>query len=539
MGTRTTPFRCRLTMRGVVIVVCVLVVLAVAGVSGWVLAHRSTSNYRVAVAELGTVSATLQSTGTVEAVDSAQLSFQVAGQVANVAVGPGQQVTAGQVLATLDTSSLASAVDTAQSAVSDAQTKLASDQTSQASAATSTTTTTTVPPTSSEAGTSAVNTAQAAISSEQRKTTADSTKEKTDSAQASSQCATTGGDAQASAAELSPGAPSGAGGATGTPTTTTTPTSTTTTTESSTPSSCFAALHQVEVDQANISEDEQAVAQDESSLAKLENSGASSSNSKSGSSAAASSSVTLYDVDNDQASLDADEAQLSQAQVSLDEAELVSPISGTVASVTVAAGQTVGAGSSTAAITVISPQAFEVSTTASVSNISELKLRDKVDVRLDGQSGSLKGSVIQVGPPPTSSSSTSYPVIVSLPGITSGLYDGGSATVSIIVGSAAGVVTVPTSALHLLSNRTYVGEVRNGVLRDVNVVIGVKGSTRTQVLAGLKVGDVVALANMSQPLPSSSSTAGGAGAGVGSLTGGGFRGGANVGRAATSTTAGR
>ena len=120
--------RRRLIIGGVVLVV----VLGGAG-AAWAATRPSGPNYRTATAVAGTVTSTLDLTGTIEPVSEATVSFPVTGQVASVAVTQGQQVTAGQTLAQLNTTSMASELDSAQSSVATAQAKLASDQTSQTS----------------------------------------------------------------------------------------------------------------------------------------------------------------------------------------------------------------------------------------------------------------------------------------------------------------------------------------------------------------------------------------------------------------------
>src|SRR6185437_13783352 len=78
---------------------------------------------------------TLLSTGTIEPVSQANVSFPVAGQVASVSVGPGSRVRAGQVIARLSRTALASAVSAGQSEVGAATVRLAADQASQTTAA--------------------------------------------------------------------------------------------------------------------------------------------------------------------------------------------------------------------------------------------------------------------------------------------------------------------------------------------------------------------------------------------------------------------
>src|SRR4051812_19384124 len=99
-GKRRFPGR-----RIVVIGVVVLVLLVVAFF--WVRAATAEPpRPRLATAENATVAQTVDATGTIAAAQEADLSFQVSGQVTAIPVAVGQQVSTGQVLATIDSASL-------------------------------------------------------------------------------------------------------------------------------------------------------------------------------------------------------------------------------------------------------------------------------------------------------------------------------------------------------------------------------------------------------------------------------------------------
>ena len=93
-------------------------------------------SYRTASVERADVDATLDSLGTIQPINQANLSFPVAGNVESVPAAVGQQVTVGQILAQLDSTALDGQVASARSAVAAAQAKLASDQSSQTSGTT-------------------------------------------------------------------------------------------------------------------------------------------------------------------------------------------------------------------------------------------------------------------------------------------------------------------------------------------------------------------------------------------------------------------
>jgi hypothetical protein len=85
------------------------------------------------------------------------------------------------------------------------------------------------------------------------------------------------------------------------------------------------------------------------------------------------------------------------------------------------------------------------------------------------------------------------------------------------------VLTVPTSAVHTTAAGNTVQVLENGSPRSVSVEIGASDPTRTEILSGLQLNQVVVIAVVTSSVPSS-------GAGT-VLGGGGTRGGTGGGAA--------
>jgi membrane fusion protein, macrolide-specific efflux system len=88
-----------------------------------------------AVARVDTLSRTVAVTGTLEPSQRADLDFPAGGQVATVDVEVGQEVTAGQVLASVDAASLPGQVAQAESSLASARARLTADRDADASSA--------------------------------------------------------------------------------------------------------------------------------------------------------------------------------------------------------------------------------------------------------------------------------------------------------------------------------------------------------------------------------------------------------------------
>lgn len=135
--------------------------LATAGLLGYQAASAGTSSdrYRTVTAAAGTVTQVLSLSGTVHHVAQASVSFPTSGKIIAVNVRAGDTVTAGQALASIDTTPLQNAVLAADATYKNAVAQYETDQSTYASSSTTTTSatkaataTTTARPTSTATG---------------------------------------------------------------------------------------------------------------------------------------------------------------------------------------------------------------------------------------------------------------------------------------------------------------------------------------------------------------------------------------------------
>ena len=232
----------------------------------------------------------------------------------------------------------------------------------------------------------------------------------------------------------------------------------------------------------------------------------------SGGSGGSSPSDSAATIASDEAAIDTAQADVVNAQQSLSDAQLNSPIAGTVASVGLSVGATVGANSSTATVVIIGTQAFETTATLTSTQVTSIKVGDTANVLVDGATKSIVGTVSQVGPVQSSDGTYSYPLVVSLPTSATGLFTGSTAAVSVITSEAKNVLALPTSAVDTNGTQHYVLVLSGGSLTDKSVKVGLVGYTFTQVTSGLNEGDRVVLADYSEAVPTSNTaTVGGFG----------------------------
>ena len=119
--------------------VVVVLIAAAVGLTLWLTSGSSTApgltvTTVTATATTGTIQQTVASSGTLEPASQSDENFAVSGTVTAVDVKAGQTVTAGQVLATVDTTALSEDVNAAEAQVTAAEDKLSSDESSGAAA---------------------------------------------------------------------------------------------------------------------------------------------------------------------------------------------------------------------------------------------------------------------------------------------------------------------------------------------------------------------------------------------------------------------
>ncbi len=214
------------------------------------------------------------------------------------------------------------------------------------------------------------------------------------------------------------------------------------------------------------------------------------------------------------------------AQQDLAGATMTSPISGTVATVNIAAGARLsssagGSGSGTSAsgsggsgasgsggsgsassssaqIVVITTNAWVVDASVSSADLAQVKKGLQAQMTPTGARQPVFGTVTSVGIIATTSGGTaSFPVTIDVTGTPAGLYAGGSADVSIVVRQIADAVTVPTAAIRSENGQTVVHQVKNGATVSTPVTLGLISGATTQITKGLGDGDEVVVESRS------------------------------------------
>lgn len=478
--------RLRVSRRGRRVVAGVTVAaLAAAAITAYA-ASGASASYRTATVALGNVTQVLDLTGTVSPSGRSDLQFGTAGTVSKV-LAVGSVVHRGDVIASLDTTELGRSLVIAQASVAQALAQLSTDQ----AALNAPTTSTTVAPTRArgDAAESAVAAAQAAcVGSTAHAPTA----------------VRPGGSGPSATPSVAPSAGAPSASAPGAPTSSPAPVSsapTATPSRSTNPAACAAALQKVN----------QAVRALNASTGAA-GTGASGATSSRG----AQPHVTQATISRDEATLAQARTRVIQAQQALTGAVISAPADGTVVQTDVTPGAAATAG--TAAVTVIGAGVTTVSINATVAQVAKMAIGQSATVSSTLGAKVATGRVTWIGQLPSSSSTSTFPVVVTLSGNGKVLEAGAPVDVAVALGTADGVVTVPSSAVRDGSVSVLAG----GAATTTRVTVGLVGPDRTQITSGLTPGETVVLADLSAALPTSTVNQGRFGGGLGGF--GGFGG---------------
>jgi uncharacterized membrane protein YgcG len=169
----------------------------------------------------------------------------------------------------------------------------------------------------------------------------------------------------------------------------------------------------------------------------------------------------------------------------------------------------------------------------SESDIGEVKVGQPATVTLDAVPGvELGAHVTQIATVGTSSNGVvSYNATLTVDQSDSRVKPGMSASAAVIVGQAQGV-SVPNAAVTGTGSLGTVNVLENGKTVQQQVVVGLRGDSRTQIVSGVNAGQQLVVTVVLPPLNSSTTstsgsngTLGGGFPGAGLGGGGGFRGG--------------
>jgi HlyD family secretion protein len=185
------------------------------------------------------------------------------------------------------------------------------------------------------------------------------------------------------------------------------------------------------------------------------------------------------------------EVSLEEAKARLAEAQISAPFAGTVTAIEVQEGENVSA---LAPLIILSDLAtLEILAQIDEIDVAEVAVDQKVQTRLDAFPGQeLKGMITRVAPAATTErGSTTYQAVVRFEETDLPLKLGMGANLKITTLEKADVLLVPNRAIQPLGRKKVVRVLEGGTVREVEVVTGLSNESETEIVDGLREGEVV------------------------------------------------
>lgn len=189
------------------------------------------------------------------------------------------------------------------------------------------------------------------------------------------------------------------------------------------------------------------------------------------------------------------EAALQVAKNNLAEAQIVAPFDGVVAAVNIRAGEP--ANNALPAMVLADVSHFYLDVAVDEVDVARVVVGQGVTVTLDALPNALLAATVEkIAPTATTTQGVvSYLVRLGLAETDAPLRGGLTATGAIVVAEARNVVLVPNWAIRRdrQTGEAFVGFLRNGVIEEVAVTLGLRDETFSEIISGVNAGDVIAV----------------------------------------------
>lgn len=192
------------------------------------------------------------------------------------------------------------------------------------------------------------------------------------------------------------------------------------------------------------------------------------------------------------------QAALEVARNNLKDAQIVAPFAGVVAVVNIRLGEVATA--ALPAIILVNKNSFYIEVGVDEVDIARIAAGQAVTITVDALPNDVFSGVVErISPQSTVNAGVvNYPVRVRVQSSDERLRGGMTSTTEIVVREAKAVVLVPNWAIRREAGQTFASIVRNGQLEEVEVKLGQRNESVSEVLSGLSVGDVVGVSTARQ-----------------------------------------
>ncbi|MDZ4862235.1 MAG: efflux RND transporter periplasmic adaptor subunit [Gemmatimonadota bacterium] len=194
-------------------------------------------------------------------------------------------------------------------------------------------------------------------------------------------------------------------------------------------------------------------------------------------------------VEEQEAVATAAEAAARAAEALLVRSQLVSPLSGVVAEVTVQPGERVAAGQALAAV--VDDAVLDLVAAVPAADLGLLRVGLTAQIAVEGGGAAATGRVRAIAPALDTSTNAAQ-VLIRVSGGGAGMRAGASTEARVSVETRRGVLVVPDSALVLVGNEFQVFVLgADSIVRGHAVVVGVRQGGRAEITGDLRAGEVI------------------------------------------------
>lgn len=194
------------------------------------------------------------------------------------------------------------------------------------------------------------------------------------------------------------------------------------------------------------------------------------------------------------------QAALEQAHNALKQAQLIAPFDGVVAAVNLREGEVPSA--SLPAIVLADVRQYHIDVAVDEVDIARVAAGQPVTVTVDALPNDVFSGVVEsiALQSTVNAGVVSYPVRVVVHSNDARLRGGMTTTADIVVQEARAVVLIPNWAVRRdrQTGKAFASVLRNGEVQEVEVTLGLRNETVSEVISGLNVGEVVAVSTQRQ-----------------------------------------
>lgn len=202
--------------------------------------------------------------------------------------------------------------------------------------------------------------------------------------------------------------------------------------------------------------------------------------------------TTSYDIAIQEAQISQARAALSRAQVAYDNATLTAPFTGVVSEIFITEGETVSALSPVAVL--VSHASYEIEVHVPEDDIRNIEVGDAADITFDAYPGDVFGaSVTFVAPTAVEIDGVKvFKTILEFKEQDARIKAGLSVDIDIIAAEKAGVLAIPTRSVVSQDGKEYVRIFENGEFFLKPITTGLQGSSGyIEVIDGLSIGEEI------------------------------------------------